>query len=92
MLDSIPTIDKILSETREVTKWHSLGIQLEITPEDLNQIESNHSGDTERCKAEVVDFWLRNTQERTWDRLAQAVDKMGGHANLVQTLRKNHQG
>jgi len=90
--DSIPTINKILSETREVTDWHSLGIHLEITPENLSQIERNHSGDTERCKTEVVKLWLRNTQERTWDRLAQAVDEMGEHTNLVQTLRKKHQG
>ena len=75
-----------------MTNWYSLGVQLEITPEDLNQIESNHSGDTERCKTEVVNFWLRNTQECTWDRLTQAVDEMGGHTNLLQTLRKNHQG
>ena len=75
-----------------MTEWYSLGIQLDIKTEDLNQIGRDHSGDAERCKTEVVSFWLRNTQERTWDRLAQAVDEMGKHANLAQTLRENHQG
>ena len=70
-----------------MTGWYSLGIQLEIETSYLDQIEKNHSGDTERCKIEVIKYWLRNDQEPTRRKLAKAVEDMGGHAEVVQTLR-----
>ena len=82
----------ILRDTKEVTGWYSLGIQLEIGTSYLDHIEKNHSGDTERCKIEVIKYWLRNNQEPTMNKLAQAVEDMGGHATVVQTLRANNEG
>ena len=90
ILDSIPTVREVVNETKEVTRWFSLGIQLEIKPEDLHQIGDKYSSDTEQCKTEVVTFWIRNTRKCTWGRLANAVENMGGHSNLVHTLRKSH--
>lgn len=90
MLDSTPSVKEVLNETKEVTEWYSLGIQLDIKCDVLDQIGRNYNGDAERCKTEVLKFWLRNTEERTWGRLVQAIDQMGGHAILVQSLRKTH--
>ena len=86
------SVKKILLEIKEVDNYHLLGIQLGIKCGDLKRIERDYMCDTERCKAEIVDFWLRNTQECTWSTLAQAIAEMGGHNNLVQTLRNYHQG
>ena len=85
-------LKQVLKDIKEVTGWYSLGIQLEIGTSYLDHIEKNHSGDTERCKIEVIKLWLRNDQEPTMKKLAQAVEDMGGHANVVQTLRANHEG
>ena len=74
-----------------MTDWHTLGIQLGVEYYILKRIEKN-CGDIEQCKAEVIDFWLRNDSEPTWNGLARAVEDMGGHANVVQTLRANHKG
>lgn len=75
-----------------MTDWHSLGVQLEIKYEDLAKIEKDYGNNTKRCKTEVVQFWCRNSLDRTWDRLADAVSLMGDHENLAKTLRKNCQG
>ena len=58
----------------------------------LECIEKNYGGDAERCKIEVIDFWLHNDPEPTQSKLAQAVEDMGGHANVVQTLRAHYKG
>ena len=73
-------------------EWYSLGIQLDISISYLDQIEKNYGGDTERCRIEVINFWLRNVQKFTWNKLARAVEGVGGHAKVVQTLKANHEG
>ena len=82
----------MLRDTKEVTDWYSLGIQLEIATSDLDHIEKNYRGDTKRCKTEAFKHWLHNDQEPTKSKLAQAVEDMGGHAKVVQTLRADHEG
>ena len=82
----------MLGDIKEVTGWYSLGIQLEIETSYLDQIEKNYGGDTERCKIEVIKFWVRNGQKPTMRKLAKAVEDMGGHTKVVETLRANHEG
>ena len=79
-------------DTKEVTRWYALGIQLGIKTSDLKEIEKNCSSDTVRCRIEVIDYWLHNDPEPTQSKLAQAVEDMGGHADVVQTLRARYEG
>ena len=51
-----------------------------------------HYKDPVRCKTEVIELWLDNEPEPTWNKLAQAVEDMGGHARVVETLRANYEG
>ena len=81
-----------MRDTKEVTRWYSLGVQLGIKPFYLKEIEKNYSSDTERCRIEVIDYWLNNAREATTSKLAQAVENMGGHDNVVQTLRASCEG
>ena len=85
-------LKQILRDTKEVTAYYSLGIQLDIDTSYLDQIEKDYGGDTERCKIEVIKFWLRNVTKFTWSELARAVEGMGGHAKVVQTLKAKHEG
>ena len=75
-----------------MTNWYNLGIHLGIESSVLKRIERDCSGDTERCKTEALDFWLQNDSKPTWNKLAHAVEDMGGHAKVVVTLRANHEG
>ena len=85
-------LKQILIDIKEVTDWYSLGIQLEIPTSNLQPIEKNYGSNAERCKIEVIDFCLRNVQNFTWNKLAQAVEGLGGHAKVVQTLKAKDEG
>ena len=72
--------------------WYSLGVLLGIQTSFLKRIERDCRGDPERFKIEVIDTWLCHDPEATWNKLAHAVEDMGGHAKVVETLRANHEG
>ena len=84
------TLKDVEHELREVkaTEWYLLGLQLDITPAKLSEIEKNHSGDAWRCKIEVLDWWLRNAPEVSWRKLADALEKAGGYTVLEKRLRQ----
>ena len=86
------SLKQILRDTKEVRSWFSLGVQLGIETDYLKHIEKNYAWDPERCKIEVIEIWLHNDPEPTWSKLAHAVEDMGGHARVVETLRANHEG
>ena len=83
---------QILRDTKEVTDWYCLGRYLGIPASYLKHIEKNYGSNAERCRIEVIDYWLNNDPEPTQSKLAQAVEDMGGHANVVQTLRASYEG
>ena len=85
------SLKQVLKDTEEVTDWYFLGIHLDIPTSVLKQIERDCK-DTVRSKIEVIDLWLDNDPEPTWNKLAQAVEDMGGHPKVVETLRANHEG
>ena len=60
-----------------------------MAPSDLRLIEKNHSGDVARQRTEVITYWSRNN-ECTWEKVADAVKKLGGHGNLEKKLRQIH--
>ena len=76
-----------MSELTEVTEWHQLGVQLEVPVVTLQTIESNHPNDAQRRKTEVLIWWFQNSLEISWEKLAQAVEAVGGHATVVKRLR-----
>ena len=83
------TLREIENELSKVTaaSWFSLGVQLGVGLEKLREIEKDHRQDAQRCKTEVLDWWLQNAPEISWNKLAQALEAMGGHATLVQNLK-----
>ena len=70
-----------------MTEWHQLGVKLEVPPSTLYIIESNHPHDAKRCKTEVLNWWLENALEISWEKLARAVEAVGGHATVAKRLR-----
>ena len=63
---------------------------LNIKPHKLVMFERDYPGNTDRQKTEVINYWLRNCKDCSWEILAGAVEKMGGHGNLVKRLRDMH--
>ena len=86
-LNSAPTVSDIVEELSEITDPHRLGMHLGLKEEDLKKIETDHPA-TERRKSEIIYHWKRNQfKPYSWKALADAVEKMGGHAILVEKLR-----
>ena len=84
------TLKEIQNELNELTaaNWYQLGVQLGIPPATLSTIESDHPRAAQRCMTEVINWWLQNSPECSWAKLAQAVEAMGGYTVLAEELRK----
>ena len=67
--------------------WFSLGIQLDIEVCELDKMKNKHPQSEDHCMIEVLNYWLKNTSECTWDKLADAVVKVGGQSKVVEKLR-----
>jgi hypothetical protein len=88
---SISDLADVLAAIKEVTKPYQLGIQLKIDSSELKTIERNYSKDIDRQKTEVIEHWLRNSPDASWTTLANAVERMRGHAKLAGILRRKEQ-
>ena len=85
-----PKLEEIIPVIKEISKPYELGVQLGIESHELDKIEENHPRDVNRQMIEVIKYWLRNSSDCSWGALAIAVEKMGGHGNLVQELGDRH--
>ena len=85
-----PQLGEIISAIKEIMDPYTLGVQLGIESHELKKIEKNYPQDLDRQMAEVIEYWLHNSSDCTWGALASAVEKMGGHGNLVKELRGKH--
>ena len=74
-------------------KYFELGVQLEIKPECLKRIESDHLSMSRRLLETVV-LWQNNvnSSECRWSTLAYAVERIGGHDQLAERLRERDHG
>ena len=62
----------------QTVKWFDLGLYLGLIHDDLEIIEDNYPRDAERCLRKCLAKWLKKDKEATWDKLAIAVDEVGG--------------
>ena len=61
------TVAVLLEELREVDNWFMLGAYLNVPVYQLNKIQSTHTQDgVERCKLEMLQYWLDTTMSATW--------------------------
>ena len=87
-----PQLGDIVSALKEITKPYLLGMYLGIETCELEKIEENYLRDVDRQKAEVINYWLHNSTDCSWEALASAVEKMGGYGNLEKRIRDRHLG
>jgi CRISPR/Cas system-associated endoribonuclease Cas2 len=88
---SISDLADVLAALTGISKSYQLGIQLKLNPVELNEIERNYPRDIDRQKTEVIIYWLSNSPDASWTTLANAVERLGGHVQLTQTLRERAQ-
>ena len=83
---------EVANALKEVSEWYQLGLQLGLTAGKLRTIESNHPRDAERCKTEVLAWWLQNATERSWKIIAEALDKIEYKVLAEELGKKMFQG
>ena len=70
----------------EVTDWHQLGVYLELTQGQLENIDKDYP-QNKRRKSEVLIRWRQNGNEVSWDALAKALEHCG-YSAIAQKLRR----
>ena len=59
--------------------WYNIGLELDISDDDLDAIENDNPQDSSKCLRKMLQHWLRSDLDRTWKSLADALG-----SNLVQ--------
>ena len=72
-------LKNILPLLREIKpdRIFSLGLQLDVKATELRMITTQY--DLERQIIEIIDYWLGNSKDQSWEGLAKAVRRLGGH-------------
>lgn len=82
---SLKNIQPLLVEIRP-DRIFPLGLQLDVPTTELRKIVKQHQNDLEMQKIEIIIFWLENSKDRSWKRLAKAVKQLGVHDQLASKL------
>ena len=65
--------------------WHELGIYLEVPKHKLNNIGRENPTEARKL-SEVLQYWLNNG-EASWEMIIEALEKIGDHANIIETIQ-----
>ena len=82
------SLKNILPWLKEIRDIFPLGVRLGISLSTLRQIEKEYKDNLDRQKMEMADFWLCNSSDCSWGRLAEAVKDLGGHDQLASKLNE----
>ena len=86
------SLKNILPLLEDVDNVFPLGIQLGIETSHLRTFENEYRSDLKRQKVEVIDHWLKNSNDPSWETLAKAVKQLGTHNQLASRLSAMGQG
>lgn len=65
--------DLLNSLLPKASKWNLIGIQLELSPDELDIIKANNSGDVEMCLTKVLQKWYERSTNPTWEEIIAAL-------------------
>ena len=84
-----PTLRRLLDALKKVDNWFMFGAMLDVPFPQLKKIESHHQKDPDRCKLELLQYWLDNTLDSTWNRIVQALEKTD-QLTLAAQIKHEH--
>ena len=84
-----PTLWRLLDALKKVDNWFMFGAMLGVPFPQLKKIESHHQKDPDRCKLELLQYWLDNTLDSTWNRIVQALEKTD-QLTLAAQIKHEH--
>ena len=87
---SIPTLQRLLEELKDVDNWFVLGIFLGIPVKQLQKIESSYrQGEVERCKIDMLQYWLDNNVTPSWKDVVRALEQTN-QLVLAETVKHKY--
>ena len=73
----MPPAAILVVELKEVDDWYMLGAYLNVPVRELKKIKSTYAQDgVERCKLEMLQFWLDTTMTASWRDIARALEQL----------------
>ena len=83
-------LGELLEDIKQVTKWFELGLRLGTDHAELTKIERNRKLEgIELCKADMIDFWRKNSGNVTLRKFLSALEEIG-HRNLAKQLQEKY--
>ena len=91
------SVKHLLTACKSVTDWYTLGIHLDLTPSQVDDIHMTyHAHGVNRLKTEMFKVWLKSSPDASWTDLITALRAMdentiaseiqaGKHENTVDT-------
>ena len=71
------TVAVLLQELQEVNDWYMLGAYLNVSVRELKKIQATYTQDgVERCKLEMLQYWLDTTMTASWKDIARALEQL----------------
>ena len=69
--------------------WFNLGVALGLSYDTLKTIESDYPRDAPRCLTEMINAWLRNSSQPTWQGLVLALESpLVNRVDIATTIAK----
>ena len=87
------TVNNVVRELDgfDSSKWKNLGLRVDVPYDQLSTIATNVAGKADAQKEAListVDYWLRNDEYASWEKLATAVEKCD-YAVLANKIRRS---
>ena len=70
-----PTLQQLLEALKKSHDWFCFGATLGVPVFQLKKIESDHPKNSDRCKLELLQYWLDNNLDPTWNDIILALEK-----------------
>ena len=80
----------LVTACKRVTDWHTLGIQLDLTTSQLENIHvTYHVRGVDRLKTAMFDAWLKSSPSASWADLITALKNMDEHTVASNIIAAN---
>ena len=73
----------------KASKWDLIGIQLGLSPDELDIIRANNSGDVEACLRKVLQKWYERSTNPRWEEIVAVLKSPAlGEIRLAEDLEQ----
>ena len=78
---------RVLHEDFPSSKASELGTYLDLSPPRLQEFNHNNPRDCKKLLQDVISYWLETDSEKSWTKLAKAVE-LCGHKALAEKMKQ----